>query len=348
MTYISTGTTYRVFDESLKTYDTLPVGTYRVSFSDMSGFFLTKIEDIGPGTEKVYGNHNERIDRILRSYNSFTRSLGVLLSGDKGMGKSLMVRLIAERVRNELEMPVILVDKDYDGISRFLDSLDEAFIIFDEFEKVFPAGREENRQNQFLGLFDGISTTKRIYMVTVNSLNNLSDYFVNRPGRFHYHIRFDYPNAASIREYLTDQVPNISTKNLDDAVLLSHSVNLNYDHLRALAFELSLGSDFRDIIGDLNIKRVEELRYLVQATFTNGDVITSIEYLDLNGTERERFYMYHQEGQINFSFSPEDLDVTENGIDIPLAKVQAKTDIENLGKLSGFSVSLMGQKSINF
>ena len=87
MTYISTGTTYRVFDESLKTYDTLPVGTYRVSFSDMSGFFLTKIEDIGPGTEKVYGNHNERIDRILRSYNSFTRSLGVLLSGDKGMGK---------------------------------------------------------------------------------------------------------------------------------------------------------------------------------------------------------------------------------------------------------------------
>ena len=45
-----------------------------------------------------------------------------------------------------------------------------------------------------------------MYIVTCNELRGLNDYIVNRPGRFHYHFRFEYPTAEAIREYLVDKI----------------------------------------------------------------------------------------------------------------------------------------------
>lgn len=140
----------------------------------------------------------------------------------------------------------------------------DLLVLLDEFEKIFSDGEGDssNRQNQFLSLFDGTSSVKRMYCITVNSLNNTSTYLVNRPGRFHYHIRFGYPGAAEIREYVKDKAPKVTDCVIDEIVRFSSLAKLNYDHLRAIAFELEDGqSTLGDVIDDLNIKAVEVIHY---------------------------------------------------------------------------------------
>ena len=147
-----------------------------------------------------------------------------MLSGNKGQGKSMFLRMLAARAI-ESGIPVVLVSEDAEGIVDFLDTLDECLVIFDEFEKTFSSGRGPldgpNRQNQFLTLFDGTSSVKRIYCLTVNDVQDVSHYIVNRPGRFHYHMRFDYPSPDDVREYLLDQAPHAAASEIENAALFS-------------------------------------------------------------------------------------------------------------------------------
>ena len=43
-------------------------------------------------TEKAYGVHTEKLEKVMDSFKLFSRSLGVILSGDKGIGKSLFAK----------------------------------------------------------------------------------------------------------------------------------------------------------------------------------------------------------------------------------------------------------------
>lgn len=323
-TIISIGNSFRIFDSAVQTHDELPVDVYKVAFSELGGYTLERAA-LEVGDEKVYGNHDTRLARIRNAYNNSQRSLGVLMSGDKGMGKSLMVRMIAQEFQENQKLPVVLVDENTPGIAAFLDTLGECVVIFDEFEKKFPLRRREDTtspQEQFLSLFDGMSSQRRVYVVTVNSLDNLSNFFVNRPGRFHYHIRFDYPEAEQVAEYLTDQVQDITQKEVDNVVAFSRKTKINYDHLRAIAFELNIGGTFAEIIGDLNIKNVDDMYYEVTVKMSDGSVWRNREPLDLFSGEDEETYVRKTSGKrenyFSFSFTTDGLVYEQNGITVPL------------------------------
>lgn len=351
---ISTGTTYRIFDSSVETHDELPLATYRVRFSPMEGFSLQRTSDLEVGTEKVYGNHARRISRILSAYNQFDRSLGVLLSGDKGMGKSLTIRMLADEARRKLSLPVIVVDSNAPGLADFLDSLGEVMVVFDEFEKVFPSGGgDDDAQQQFLSLFDGISTTRRLYVISANQVHHLSDYLVNRPGRFHYHIRFDYPDADQVREYLRDQAPRANATEIEQAVIFSRKVNLNYDHLRAIAFELNHGGEaFADIIGDLNIKRVDTPVYQVKTTFDDGTSLSTIERLDLFHSLDEfaeaSVCAWKGRERIEYSFDTRQVIARGTKLMVPMSAVSVECKTPDLGEVESVTLSLTGQQDIGF
>lgn len=79
--------------------------------------------------------HTAKVNKILNSFQHFNRNLGVLLSGDKGIGKSLFVKLLALKAM-EQGIPVITINNGYDGLTTFIDSIrQEVLIIFDEFNK---------------------------------------------------------------------------------------------------------------------------------------------------------------------------------------------------------------------
>ncbi|MFF8918083.1 AAA family ATPase [Streptomyces sp. NPDC015032] len=271
-TIVASGGEFRLYGDSVQTFADLPVATYTISFSQVAGYSVRQTEPLASAEETVYGSHASRVQRIVTGYSAMDRSLGVILSGDKGMGKSLMLRLLAERMREEHHLPTVLVQHDTPGLAAFLDELGEVVVVFDEFEKIF-SNEDDESQNQFLSLFDGLSTTKRLYVLSVNELHRVNDYMLNRPGRFHYHMRFSYPEPETVATYLRDQVPGVAEKQVAEIVDFSRKYDINFDHLRAIAFELRLGESFAEVIGDLNIKRSENAgsRIEVHIIWKTGD-----------------------------------------------------------------------------
>lgn len=264
MKVISYGKNYEIYDSTLETWDKLPAKTYTVLFHPMQGFSLKSVDDFVTLEEKVYGNHDKKVDKVMSTFDSLNRSLGIILSGDKGIGKSLFTQLLAERAIAR-GIPVVIVNKAYEGIADYIESIDqEILVLFDEFEKVFDDRKEKGAsQDSLLGLFDGTSQKKRIYAITVNELHRVNEFMINRPGRFHYHFRFAYPSADEIKLYLSDKIAEEYYPEIDSVVAFSRRVKLNYDCLRAIAFELATGSTFSDAIQDLNIINTVDERYNV-------------------------------------------------------------------------------------
>lgn len=271
MKVINYGNTFEIYENELQTYDKLPAQTYLVKFNPMAGFSLRRVTDFEQREDKLYGTHTQKITKVMDAFNKVERSLGVILSGDKGIGKSLFTQLLAEDAIKR-GIPVILVTDNYPNIAEFIEKItQECVVLFDEFEKVFPQNGEGSTQDSLLGLFDGTSQEKRLYAITVNDLHKVSPFMLNRPGRFHYHIRFSYPSPVEIREYLEDKVSPKYKSEIKAVELFSRKVKLNYDCLRAIAFELDNGVAFVDAIQDLNILNTEAQRYDLAVTLVDED-----------------------------------------------------------------------------
>jgi hypothetical protein len=270
MKAIQTGNSFRIYDDSLKTHNSLPPQAYLVNFNKDSGFFLTLYSDIEIN-ERVYGVHTAKVNKVFNSFQKFNRNLGVILSGDKGIGKSLFSKMLAQTAISN-GIPLIIVNFYVSGIAEYLNSIEqEVMVLFDEFDKVFRKTDDEDPQAEMLTLFDGIAQGKKLFVVTCNKLEGLNDFLVNRPGRFHYHFRFQYPDAAAITEYLQNSLNEAYWGQIEDVISFSNKVSLNYDCLRAIAFELNSGDSFNEVIKDLNIVNVERERFTLILQFDNGE-----------------------------------------------------------------------------
>ena len=273
---------YQVFTDGIETFDVLPPRSYHVMFDENRGFYLSSAEDV-KNTEKVYGNLHKRVDKVFKAYEAATRSVGILMSGRKGIGKTMMARIICERA-NQMGLPVIMVSFNKPGLAHFLGTITQpALVLFDEFEKMFSSssimrsdGDDEGAGGSpaMLSLLDGLYNSKWLFVFTCNHTHRISDYLMGRPGRIHYHFKFNEPNDDEIREYLTDNIPEDKYDQIQEVIAFSRYAEINYDALRAIAFEFKLGNDFRDFIGDLNIDRkFVSCKTYMFVTFKNGMVV---------------------------------------------------------------------------
>ena len=274
MKVINTGVRFDIYPDNLKSFNELPADYYVVRFSEKEGFFLEQYTEFVISDAKIYGIQPKKVEKVINTFRLFNRNLGVILSGDKGIGKSLFSRLLGRKAV-ENGYPVIIVDKYEEGIGNFLDRIQqEVMVLLDEFDKVF-SEKEYGAaaQTSLLSLFDGVSQGKKLFVVTCNELKGLNDFLVNRPGRFHYHFRFDYPAEDDIREYLSDALKTEYSPEIDSVIDFSKRVALNYDCLRAIAFEINMGQDFSSAIQDLNIINIDEERFRIKVLFKDGTVL---------------------------------------------------------------------------
>lgn len=285
MNIVSAGNRFMVYGEEVQTYKILPPGAYKVEFSKMAGFSLSVHNDLLV-KEKMYGNSYKKADKVMNTFNHLDRNMGVILSGPKGVGKTMFARRLAELGKGQ-GLPLILVDAPYPGIEDFIESIEqECIVLFDEFEKTFRKAKEEEGgpQERLLSLFDGIDGGKKLYVITCNRVSGLNEYFLNRPGRFHYHFILSTPTGDEVREYMEDNLDADAKKYIDNIVTLSSMSAFTYDVLRAIAFELNLGNSLSETMMDLNIERERYLSLRFKIVFTNGVVATAKE-----GTEIDIF-----------------------------------------------------------
>lgn len=260
MHIVESGKRYRIFNNAITTYDQLPPKTYRVDYDpDTRTFSLLEAHDFEIPETKIYGQHLDKVKKVLNAMDKMNRNLGVILSGDKGIGKSLFSKCLGLKARKK-GIPVILVNEYNEGIANFLEEIEQTvMILFDEYDKTFN-DKKYNCQAEMLSLFDGVSAGKKLFVITCNEIQSLSQYLINRPGRFHYHFRFLYPTADEIRDYMEDKLDKQYYDEIENVIAFSVRMNFNYDCLRSIAFELNNGLKFQEAINDLNIIRISQYK----------------------------------------------------------------------------------------
>lgn len=252
--FSDTGSSIQVltFDKE-RLHDKLPPAVYVVNYSQMTGFSLGKRSDRMQAPERIYGSTAKRADKIMTAYANAPGAFGVLMSGDKGSGKTMTSTLVANQAI-EQGLPVIIVDTQLPGsaLSEFISTLGECVLFFDEFAKTFT---DKDNQQALLGMFDGATAGRRLALLTENSLHSVSQYMMNRPGRMFYHFRHGRVEEAVIEEFCADKgVPEATIKDIISR--RDRSTEFSFDVLQAIVREYQMfGGEIDEICADLNIEQ---------------------------------------------------------------------------------------------
>ena len=230
--------------------DKLPAKIYTVRFDNMRGFYLSVHKDKFDVPSRVYGSSRTKAYKVYSTFEMRSKSTGVLLTGDKGAGKTMLSSLVCNMaLRNGV--PVLLVNEPFSGteFNQFIDSIGECVVFYDEFAKMF---ENKDDQNALLTLLDGTSSNKRLFLMTENNENMINEFILDRPGRVFYHFRFDKLEKAIIEEYCTAHgVPEIVEKIIG---LHNRMLEFSFDVLSSIVEEYKRypEDDFDDLTSDIN------------------------------------------------------------------------------------------------
>lgn len=189
-------------------------------------------------------------------------STGVMLSGIKGTGKTVMAKVIAKNSN----LPIIVVDEDYPTgrINDFFRKFETPVtIIFDEVDKHWDT-------EDLLGWLDGVQTNaKKLVLFTCNNEDRVNDYLKDRCSRVRYIRHFEAnDNARFLREILRDKgiaednIENTYTFIVNNFGLLSIDNILSFIDEKLLFPELSN----EEIFNDMNISSKKGKKNIVEET----------------------------------------------------------------------------------
>lgn len=205
---------------------------------------LNKLYDKFEFSGKVYNvcprRLNERIKTVWNSqqFRDEKRSLGVILNGLKGSGKTWTAKQIA----NEMEMPVLIIDNSFEGaILNFIRSLNfSCTILVDEAEKIFKLGEDDD---VLLRIIDnaGSNLSRHLFILTTNTLD-VNQNLIGRTGRIRYLVNFRNLPEEIVKEYINDNLDPKLGDDVREAII--EKINLleynSIDLLRSIIEEVNI------------------------------------------------------------------------------------------------------------
>jgi hypothetical protein len=236
--FLKSGNTYRVAsDEAMDIHRKLPVGNYVIKLNEMSGeLYLEGIDDFTIPS-KIYGNCLKHTDKIIRTFKDRDNATGVMMTGEKGSGKTLLTKNVSIQLAKQ-GIPTIVINAPWHGdkFNTFIQNIEQpCAILFDEFEKTY---NERDEQEAILTLLDGVFPTKKLFMLTCNDKWRIDQHMRNRPGRIYYMMDFKGLDADFIRQYCNDNLGNkVHTETIINVGGLF--AEFNFDMLKALVEEMN-------------------------------------------------------------------------------------------------------------
>lgn len=230
----------------------VPAAIYTAKFNPQQGCFYLERDNEFTQIGEIYGDVYRRADRIVNAYETKGGNIGVLLSGEKGSGKTLLAKVISNRMV-EKGVITVIVNSPYckPEFFSFINSLsDDVVLIFDEFEKIF----DKQQQNQLLTFLDGTASNgNRIVIFTSNETNNLADALINRPSRIRYHYSYRGIDEEMVRMYCEKNLNNKAHTESVVALFISMKA-MNFDILKELVIEMNTHNETaQDSMEHLNI-----------------------------------------------------------------------------------------------
>jgi hypothetical protein len=207
------GEVYWMDGDGISIDNKIPIGIWQLVGTKM-GPKLIPIKDFKLSHGKIYGNSQIRANHIVEAFkkNENDRNLGVLLSGGRGLGKTLTTRLVIEQIKDDY--PIITISEYVPGMNDFLSHVKKSVILMDEFEK-FMSGNikgndaedEQTKQETLLSVLDGnTGSAGNLYLLTANHTYKLDENLISRPGRIRYHYKYMSEPAEVVRSYCQDNL----------------------------------------------------------------------------------------------------------------------------------------------
>ncbi len=239
MTYfLKNGTSFRVTTkDAMDLHEKLPAGNYIIKEDPFGNLYLEHIESFKNPT-KLYGDTLKNTDRIIRTFKDRAVSTGVMLTGEKGSGKTLLAKNISLELAKQ-DIPTIVINTPWHGdkFNKFLQDIEQpCMVLFDEFEKVY----DRDQQEEILTLLDGVFGSKKLYALTCNDKWRVDIHMRNRPGRIYYMIDFKGLGAEFITEYCHDNLKVEMHKHIEKMCsIASLFAEFNFDMLKAMVEEMN-------------------------------------------------------------------------------------------------------------
>lgn len=295
--FVQSGNTFFTARDRGNELTVLPGGVYLVKFNPIDGFHLVRQDDMQMPS-KTYGNNDGRAEKIINTF--LTRegiNTGVLLSGNKGSGKTLLSKAVCAKLASS-GYPVILLEDAFAGtdFNQFMNSITQRCVVMiDEFEKKYS---KEEHQNMLLSLLDGTGVNNKLFLLTSNS-SNVSEFLISRPSRLFYHWHYGKLSDDVMVGYCEDNL--MDKKHIENMVtLLNISSDMSFDVMQAIVEELNRYPDgnFVDLICDMNINLGDSLK----ATYMLEPLVWGDKVLCVGGQTRTVNLIDIQEGKSRMTF----------------------------------------------
>lgn len=250
--------------DSLDIYNDLPVNNYVLKYDRMQETFFLEIIDSFIPNSKYYGDTLKTVERIMNTFEARSVSTGVMLTGEKGSGKTLLAKTLSIAC-SKRNCPTIVINEPFNGdaFNKFIQDIEQpCLILFDEFEKVY----DDKQQSAALTLLDGVFPTKKLFVITCNDKWKVNEHMRNRPGRIFYLLEYNGVSVDFIEEYCNDNLINKTHINELSHVLLLFE-NFNFDMLKAIVEEMNRYDESpKEALRYLNIKpeSSDRTEYLIE------------------------------------------------------------------------------------
>lgn len=246
-------------------YDLVNGKVYNLKWDRYNGMSYFEEDGSLSLPSKVYTTKSD--DIFIKHVNTYFQktsklSTGVMLSGIKGTGKTVMAKVIAKNSN----LPIIVVDEEYPTgrINDFFRKFETPVtIIFDEVDKHWDT-------EDLLGWLDGVQTNaKKLVLFTCNNEDRVNDYLKDRCSRVRYIRHFEAnDNARFLREILRDKgiaedkIKDTYTFIVNNFGLLSIDNILSFIDEKLLFPELSN----EEIFNDMNISSKKGKKNIIGET----------------------------------------------------------------------------------